>query len=351
MIINELLLVAPNKIERNSRKLKALKENEVIIKVISCGICSTEFPIIRGETEGQPGISYRYNSYPCNLGHEVSGIVHEVGSKVRDLKTGDRVTGLAYFGSGFSDYVVAPSEMLALIPDETPIELALGEPVMAAVNAVQMSAPFPNANNLFIGDGFMSLIAIAALSNYANQNIIVVGHHENRLNVAKEIGANHIINAKNKDVYWEIRELLEKDVSVSEEPWTGGVDIAFEYTGKMSNLQLCASLCKAKNKAKLMMTSYYKEEKFTLGHYLINRAPLLIPSFPNHSDDVLSQLETAISLINKNKNIMERVVTHAFKMEDINTALEYAYERKDGFIKGILCPDMTLLESNIKRVD
>jgi L-iditol 2-dehydrogenase len=350
MNINELLLVAPNKIERHSRKLDPLKENEVIIKVVSCGICSSEFPVISGETYGQPGISYRYKSYPINIGHEVSGIVYEVGSKVRDFKTGDRVTGLAYFGSGFSDYVVAPSEMLILIPNNLPIEFALGEPVMAAVNAVQMSQTFPNANNLFLGDGFMSLMTIAALSNYKDQNIIVVGHHENRLNVAKEIGANHIINAKHKDAYWEIRNLLERDRLASEEPWTGGVDIAFEFTGKMSNLQLCASLCKAKSKAKLMMTSYYKEEKFTLGHYLINRAPLLMPSFPNHSDDVLNDLKTAISLISRNINFMERVVTHAFKMEDINIALDYAHERKDGFIKGILCPDMTLLESDIKRV-
>ena len=91
MNINELLLVAPNKIERHSRKLDPLKENEVIIKVVSCGICSSEFPVISGETYGQPGISYRYKSYPINIGHEVSGIVYEVGSKVRDFKTGDRV--------------------------------------------------------------------------------------------------------------------------------------------------------------------------------------------------------------------------------------------------------------------
>lgn len=36
--------------------------------------------------------------------------------------------------------------------------------------------------------------------------------------------------------------------------------------------------------------------------------------------------------------------------EEINIALDYAHEKKDGFIKGILCPDMTLLESDIKRV-
>ncbi len=350
MIINELLLVAPNKIERHSRKLETLKENEVIIKVVSCGICSSEFPVIKGETYGQPGISYRYKTYPINLGHEVSGIISEVGSKVEDIQKGDRVTGLAYFGSGFSDYVVAPSKMLIKIPDEIPIEFALGEPIMAAVNAAQMSKPFPNANSLFLGDGFMSLMTIVALSNYKDQNIIVAGHHQNRLKVAKELGANHIINVKNKDAYWEIRNLIEKETSISGEPWLGGVDIAFEFTGKMSNLQLCASLCKAKSRAKLMMTSYYKEEKFTLGHYLINRAPLLIPSFPNHSFDVLNDLKSSISLINKNLNFMKKTVTHAFKLEDINIALEYAHQRKDGFIKGILCPDMSLLESNIKRV-
>ena len=351
MIINELLLVAPNKIKSHLRKLKPLKENEVLIKVVSCGICSSEFPIISGETYGQPGISYRYKSYPINLGHEVSGIISDKGGKVTNVEIGNRVTGLAYIGSGFSDYVVAPSELLVHIPNNVPIEFALGEPVMAAVNAVHMSEPFPNANSLFLGDGFMSLMTVAALSSYKDQNIIVVGHHENRLNVAKQIGAKHTINVKNKDAYWEIRNLLEKKTMASKKPWPGGVDIAFEFTGKMSNLQLCASLCKAKSRAKLMMTSYYKEEKFTLGHYLINRAPLLVPSFPNHSRDVKKDLEISMSLISSNLNLMKNTVTHAFKMDDINLALDYAQKRKDGFIKGILCPDMTLLESDIKRVD
>ena len=99
-----------------------------------------------------------------------------------------------------------------------------------------------------------------------------------------------------------------------------------------------------------MMTSYYKPEKFTLGHYLINRAPVLMPSFPNHSINVLWQLDKAISIINKNTNSFENIVTHAFSMEDLDTALEYAYERKDGFIKGIITPDFELLESNVKRV-
>ena len=130
MKINELLLVAPNRIEKRSRIIDAVADDEVIIKVVSCGLCSSEFPVINGETEGQPGVSYRYKSYPCNLGHEVSGIIFEVGKSVRNFQLGDRVTGLAYYGSGFSDYVIAPQEMLIKIPKDMPIEFALGEPVM-----------------------------------------------------------------------------------------------------------------------------------------------------------------------------------------------------------------------------
>ena len=46
---------------------------------------------------------------------------------------------------------------------------------MAAVNAAEMSDPFSNANSLFIGDGFMS-VTIAALAEYSQQSITVVGH-------------------------------------------------------------------------------------------------------------------------------------------------------------------------------
>ena len=45
---------------------------------------------------------------------------------------------------------------------------------MAAVNAAEMSDPFSNANSLFIGDGFMSLMTIAALSEYSQQKLLLL---------------------------------------------------------------------------------------------------------------------------------------------------------------------------------
>ena len=47
---------------------------------------------------------------------------------------------------------------------------------------------------------------------------------------------------------------------------------------------------------------------------------------------------------------IEAMYLFQVSMEDLDTALEYAYERKDGFIKGIITPDFELLESNVKRV-
>ena len=351
MELIEAILVSENKIELQSKKLRKLNDNELLIKVIACGLCSSEFPVIKGEVQGVRGASFRYAKYPSYLGHEVTGIVLDYGAKVSNFAVGDRVTGIAYEGSGFATHVISPSEMMIKVPEHIPLEYALGEPLMAVLNAVRMAGPDFGDSVFLVGDGFMSLLTVAMLKEYPLKNIIISGHHQSRLNIAKNLGATKIINSKFEDPYWETRKIID-GANFDEELtlWKGGVDIAFEYAGKMSTLQLCASLCKAKKNAKLMMTSFYSPEDFTLGHYLINRAPCLIPSFPAHSRDPFDDLDRATWALGENLLFMEKLITHSFELENINMALDYAYSRKDSYIKGIITPNFKDLESNIKKI-
>jgi threonine dehydrogenase-like Zn-dependent dehydrogenase len=351
MKITEAILVGPNKIELQEKDAPVLRDDEVLVEVVSCGICSSEFPVINGSVQHQRGVSFRYANYPSYIGHEVAGIVVERGKKVTRLSVGDHVTGVAYEGSGFATHVIAPNSLMVKVAQDIPLDYVLGEPIMAVVNATRMAEPDFGDTVFLVGDGFMSLMTVAALSQYPLKEIIVSGHHESRLNIAKELGATTTINSKLNDPYWEVRKLLDGEgFDQTETHWKGGVDISFEYAGKMETLQLCASLCKAKQRAKLLMASYYPNDPFTLGHYLINRAPSLIAAFPGHSPNVLDDLIRGLWAMEKNIFPLNKLVTHAFELGNISEAIQYATNRSDGYIKGIVTPDFKKLRSSVKKV-
>jgi threonine dehydrogenase-like Zn-dependent dehydrogenase len=167
-----------------------------------------------------------------------------------------------------------------------------------------------------------------------------VGHHDNRLNLAKEFGATNIINSLKVDPYWEVRKLVDgHNYNRNQTPWYSGVDIAFDFAGKMASLQLCASLCKPKKRAKLMMPAAYGTEKFSIGEYLMNRAPSLIPCHPAHSLDIIDDLNRALIALEEGIFPIKQLVTHKFSLDEIELALDTAMNEKDTYIKGIILPN------------
>lgn len=344
MNIRRINLIAPRTLSEEITPLDRLGNNEIVVEVVACGVCSSELPVYRGETVGKPGVSFRYASYPCTLGHEVSGIVTDVGSGVKKLQVGDRVTGVAYRASGFATHVVEPEEFWLRVPRAVPLEHALGEPLMAVTNIIRLAAPDFGDFVLIAGDGFMSLLTVAALARYPLRALVMVGHHDNRLAIAREFGADHVINSKQEDPYWEVRRLVDGLGRQHTTPWLGGVDIAFDFTGKMAGLQLCASLCKPKQRAKLMMAGFYDREAFPLGHYLINRGMTLMPCFPAQSKNIVDDLRRAVWALQANLFPIGQLITHIFTLDQVALAMEQASSRTDGYIKGIVVPDPCKLE-------
>lgn len=346
MKIRSAVLAGPRRVEIIEEDAPVLCAGEVMVEVVASGVCTSELPVYRGETEGVAGVSFRYAKYPCALGHEVSGVVVDVGGGVESLKRGDRVTGVAYRGSGFATHVIEGEGLFVKAPDSVPLEQVLGEPLMAATNIVRMAEPEFGDFVVIVGDGFMSLLTIAALSGYPLKELVVVGHHDSRLALAEKIGATRIINSNTQDPYWEVRRMVDGTAhDPGETLWRAGVDIAFDLAGNMAALKLCASLCKPKQRAKLMMPSFYGPEPFAIGHYLMNRAPSLIACHPAHSRDVIDDLRRAIRALGNGTFDLAPLITHVFSLEETGVAMEASISRENGYIKGIVVPDLSRLES------
>ncbi|MCK5159161.1 MAG: alcohol dehydrogenase catalytic domain-containing protein, partial [Candidatus Heimdallarchaeota archaeon] len=82
--MKQQVMIEPGKITFREIPIPELKENEVLIKIMRIGVCGSDIHVYYGK--------HPYTSYPVTQGHEVSGIIEKVGSKVTELKTGDKVT-------------------------------------------------------------------------------------------------------------------------------------------------------------------------------------------------------------------------------------------------------------------
>lgn len=214
------------------------KENEVLIKVEACGICHSDNFVKSG---GFPGLEY-----PRVPGHEVVGIIEKVGEKVTNWKKGQRVgvgwhgghcftcepcrrgdfincenakvCGISYDG-GYAEYLTAPQEAVASVPDELSSEEAA--PILCAgitvFNAIRNSGIRPGDTVAVQGIGGLGHLAIQYLSKMGMKTI-AVSHSDDKKDLANELGAKHYINTGDEDGAEALQKLGGADLIVATAP-------------------------------------------------------------------------------------------------------------------------------------
>ena len=230
------------------------RENDVLIKMVAVGICHTDHNAIDQDLPTQ---------LPAVMGHEGAGIVEKVGSKVTEVKPGDKVvvgipwcgdcepcsTGhpaqcertfelsflggyrdgdrrltdkdgkevSSFFAQGtFATYAIADIHNIIKLPEEVTDEdlpymgpLACGQESGsgAVLNVLGVKA---GSSIAIFGCGAVGLAAIMAAKIGGCLNIIGVDVVDSRLELAKELGATHVINGKNVDAVGEIMKITGK---------------------------------------------------------------------------------------------------------------------------------------------
>jgi L-iditol 2-dehydrogenase len=224
----------------------------VLIEVKAAGVCGTDLHIYHDEYPSSP---------PVIMGHELAGIVAEVGEGVTSCRPGDRVTSETYFytcgqcaycrggapnlcpsrksiGSGvhgaFARYVLVPEHNVHLLPPQIDeLAGALSEPLACCVHALEMTRVDPGDVALVSGPGAVGLL-MAQVAKAAGARVVVVGTtaDEARLAMARTLGADRTLNVQVDAVKRAIDDL------------TGGagVDVAFECAGAGPSAQSCLAL-------------------------------------------------------------------------------------------------------------
>jgi L-iditol 2-dehydrogenase len=250
--MKSMMLTDLKKLEIQDSPIPHFSKNEVLIRVKACGICGSD-------VHGYDGSSGR-RIPPLIMGHEAAGLIEECGAEVSGFSKGDRVTfdSTVYCGKcsyckkgqvnlcdsrmvlgvscedyrrhgAFAEFVAVPSHIIYKLPDTFPFEhAAMIEAVSVAVHAVGRISFDSGDKSLVVGAGMIGLLLIQAIRSAGCREIIAVDMDNDRLNLAKKLGATQVINSQEVDALSFILN----------ETGGQGVDKSFEVVGATPTVQL-----------------------------------------------------------------------------------------------------------------
>ena len=225
--------------------------DQVLIQVKATSICGTDVHIYQWERWAQSRIGAE--RLPQILGHEVAGEVVEVGANVRGVRRGDKVSvethipcghcrqclsgqmhichNLKIFGVDrdgcFAEYVAVPERVVwkndASLPDEY---ASVQEPLGNAVYCTLVE-PVAGKSVMIFGDGPIALFAVGVARVSGASKVILAGMESARLEIARKMGADQVINVLTTDA---VQTILDGTDGV-------GVDVVLEMAGAQKAIE------------------------------------------------------------------------------------------------------------------
>jgi alcohol dehydrogenase len=330
---------------------------EVLVKVAAAGLCHSDLSVINGD---------RPRPLPMALGHEAAGVVEEIGSGVDDLAKGDHVVmvfvpscghclpcaegrpalcepgavantaGSLLSGhrhlkrngetinhhlgvSAFADHAVVSRRSLVKIDRELPLDEAalFGCAVLTGVGAVVNTARLQaGASVAVVGLGGVGLNALLGAGAAGARRIVAVDLSDEKLGLARQLGATDTYNADAPDVIEAIREATR-----------GGVEYAFEMAGSVKAMELAyritrrggttvtAGLPPAAHGFTVPQVNLVAEERTVKGSYIGTCVP--VRDIPRY-----------IALYRQGRLPVDRLMSGHLALDEINEGFDQLHDGK-----------------------
>lgn len=314
-----------------------LTVGQVLVKIHYSGICGSQL----GEIDGAKGED-KY--LPHLLGHEASGSVISIGPGVTQVKPGQKVVLHWRKGAGiegqlpnylwngkkvnagwvttFSDFSIVSENRLTVIPEDSNLEVAalFGCAVTTGFGVVENNAKLRIGESLVVfGAGGIGLNVIQAAAMISAYPIIAIDIYDNRLELAKHMGATHTINSSKIDAASAISVIMQESK----------VDVFIDNTGSPSIIQLGYGITKPQGRVILVGVPKAGNN--------IN-----IFSLPLHFGKVLTgsqggncqpneDIPRLFNLFNQDKMKLKELITNIYRLDEVNTAIA---SMRNGTIQG-----------------
>ncbi len=314
-----------------------LEVGQVLVKIHYTGICGSQL----GEIDGAKGPD---RFLPHLLGHEASGTVMVVGPGVRHVKPDDVVVlhwrkGLGieavpptYRWEGrtvnagwittFNEYAIVSENRCTPIPSDSDLQVAalFGCAVTTGFGVVENNAKLKMGESVVVfGAGGIGLNIVQAASLVNAYPIIAVDLHDDRLNLAAEMGATHLINSSQTDARSRITEIVGE----------AGLDVFIDNTGQPSIIEMGYQLTKPQGRIVLVGVPR-KGKEISIYSLPLHFGKVLTGS---HGGDCCPHVDIPRyhNLFRLERIKLRELITNEFSLEQINEAIE---QMRNGQIQG-----------------
>ncbi|GMQ62193.1 zinc-dependent alcohol dehydrogenase [Vallitalea maricola] len=313
-------------------ELKQPKDKQVLLKVDSCAICTLEQRVYNGVMQ----------RYPFAGGHEVAGIIESVGKDVKNVKPGDKVAiflltscGECYYcrkgfenqcvhsfktsihegfvgPGGFSEYMLLDSKRVYKLSDDIDLSHAsLTEPLACCVHSVNNASIELGNDVVVIGVGIMGAFHIQ-LAKLRGARVIACDLNDERLKVAKKLGADIVINSKNENTIEKVKGLTEGR----------GADVVF-CTVAISELAADSIAMAGKLGRVIMYSSFHPDNPIELSVNKVHSSEMIITGAVNpRRTDFLA----ATRLLSHKLVTVSDLISDIISIEEIDKAFNKAID-------------------------
>jgi len=235
--------------------IPGIGHNDVLIQVIKTAICGTDIHIYNWDEWSRKTIPT-----PMTIGHEFVGIITDVGSEVRGLKTGDRVSAEGHITCGhcrncragkrhlcrntigvgvnrpgcFAEYISVPASNVFIVPETINDEIASVLDPLGNAAHTALSFDLVGEDVLITGAGPIGIMAVAIARHVGARYVVITDVNDYRLALAARMGATAAINVTRTSIADTMKQLEMKE----------GFDVGLEMSG---NIQAFRDLLQAMN--------------------------------------------------------------------------------------------------------
>lgn len=338
------VMITPKNIRFDTVPIPQPDPGQILIKIKRIGICGSDIHVYHGK--------HPYTKYPVTQGHEVSGRIAALGEGVTDFQVGQKVTvepqvfcgkcypcthgkynlceklkvmGFQTTGAA-SEYFAVDQSKVDLLPEGMDFdEGAMIEPLAVTVHAVKRAGDVKGLNVCVLGCGPIGILLIQSLKAFGAARVLATDVSDYRLELARQCGADKVINTRNHDFGEAMTEAFGPDKA----------DIIYDCAG--NDVTMDQAIQNARKGSVIILVAVYAGlAHCDLAKLNDSELDLNTTMMYRHEDYV-----DAIRLVSEGRIQLKPLMSKHFAFRDYLSAYEYIDSNREITMKVLIDVDPT----------
>ncbi len=326
----------------------------MLVRVDAVAVCATDLEILRHGVPAmvEGGLPFHKN---FTIGHEYMGTVVKLGSAVDEYRIGDRVTVEVHAGcgrcercrqgmytsclnygelakghrangfttdGGFAEYAINHVNTLVHVPDEmTDEEATLVVTAGTSMYGLDVLGGLIAGEGVVVtGPGPIGLLGVAVAKALGADPVILTGTRDKRLDLGKQLGADHVVNIRRENAVAAVRRLTQGN----------GVHFVVECSGAPEALNEAAQMV---NRGGRICLAAFPQDPVPVDLAYLVRNNIYVFGIRGEGQ---SATHRAMALMKQKRFDARLIHTHTFPLDELPTALKYAREQIEDAIKVVV---------------